>query len=166
MTAAHGEFLPRVADVHTLANSALARPAVSGHRLVYNYHGRRVGIVVHRKGSAFEKRNARSAEVVPINAGKRSEFQLPVIRGNALDGERRPRGNIGCGDRVADGYSDHSRLARQLVDNRSVKRADRRCGGILRQRKLVACNQSVVGTETGVRLAASSVSCAGKRQIG
>src|SRR5258706_8596657 len=81
---------------------------------------------------------------------KHVERALHEIRGNALDGERRPRRNIGCGDRVGDGYGGHSRLARKLVDNRSVKRADRRCGGVLTQRKIETRNSSKGGTETGI----------------
>jgi len=38
------------------------------------------------KVSALEQRDAHSAEVVPINAGKRGEFQLPVIPPKRLGG--------------------------------------------------------------------------------
>jgi len=118
---------------------------------------------MRREGSALDQADAHRAEVVPIHAGERREFQSPMLY------DMPSRVNADCGEtsdaatallmatKVTPAYLRAVRQPRVKVGNRSV-------GRILPQRKLVARNQAWSARKPG-STAPSSVGCAGKLPI-
>ena len=143
----------RVADVHTFADGLLTRPGMSGHGLVHDHHQRCVGAVVHGECSAIEHADAHGANVVAVSGREHGEFQLPTFCGNVLDGVGSARCEAGCGKDVGDTGGNDSGLADKAVDDGMVEGVHRSISRVLIEGQLIAGNEKVVRTESGVHCA-------------